>query len=54
MSFRPRSGNKITHLTMEEVKGMMKAKEEVKQVVTLPDQQLVEEMKRRGFDVKKP
>ena len=53
MSFRPRADNKITHLTMDEVKGIMKAKDETKQVVGIADPQLVEEMKRRGFDVRK-
>jgi len=54
MSFRPKSQNKTVHLTMEEVRGMMKAKDEVKQVAGLADQQLVAEMQRRGFDVRKP
>jgi hypothetical protein len=54
MSFRPKSQNKTVHLTMEEVRGMMKAKDEVKQVAGIADQQLVAEMQRRGFDVRKP
>ena len=52
MSFRPKA-SKVTHLTMAEVKGIMQAKEDEKQVLKLEDQQLMEEMRRRGFEVKK-
>jgi len=52
MSFRPKQ-NKIAHLTMDEVKGMMLAKEEAKGPATMADQQLVAELQKRGFRVDK-
>lgn len=52
MSFRPKQ-NKIAHLTMEEVKGMMLAKEEARGTAALADQQLVTELQKRGFRVDK-
>lgn len=53
MSFRPRTQNKISHLTMDDVRGIMQAKDDAKAAQTLADQQLVEELKKRGFRVDK-
>lgn len=50
MSFRPKN-NKITHLTMDEVKGIMQAKDDTKAVQTLADKQLVSELEKRGYKV---
>lgn len=39
---------------MEEVKGMIQAKEEAIKVQTLADQQLAKELEKRGYQVNRP
>ena len=47
MSFRPKPKN--IHLTMEEVRGIVQAKDESRSIQTLADEQLWKEIERRGI-----
>jgi hypothetical protein len=49
MSFRPKQNN--IHLTMEDVKGIVLAKDEMKNLQTLADEQILKEAERRGLKV---
>jgi len=50
MSFRPKS-SKVAHLTMDEVRKIVQAKEESMSVNEVGDEQLVKELQNRGFRV---
>jgi hypothetical protein len=47
MSLRPKP--KSIYLTMEEVKGIVQAKDESRSIQTLADEQLIKEIERRGI-----
>lgn len=49
MSFRPKQNS--IHLTMDEVKGIVQAKDEAKSLQTLADEQILREAERRGLKV---
>lgn len=52
MSFRPKP--KTASLTMEEIKGIMQAKEQTTKVQSLDDTQLASELQKRGWRVDRP
>lgn len=51
MSFRPKP--KTATLTMEEIRGIMQAKEQTTRVQSIDDTQLAVELQRRGYSVNK-
>jgi len=51
MSFRPKSENRTTHITIDELKGVIQARTESTGVQNAGDSALIEEMKKRGYKI---